>query len=167
MRVEPRWLRMCDRPGNRHRVAQNAGPPGAPPGLTSSQQTPSQAPPAAVPSGDKPLPQINVQTPKRAPAKPRQSSTRPTNRLLPQRRRLRPQHCPPPILASATTPEHSPAASADAVSRQDRTKLEDLPTSVQIINRDVVNQGGGAVLDTITNASGIVGRRGHALRSGA
>jgi iron complex outermembrane receptor protein len=37
------------------------------------------------------------------------------------------------------------------------TKLEDLPTSVQIINRDVVNQQGGVtVLDAITNASGIV-----------
>jgi iron complex outermembrane receptor protein len=37
------------------------------------------------------------------------------------------------------------------------TKLEDLPTSVQIINRDVVNQqGGSTVLDSIMNASGIV-----------
>ena len=46
------------------------------------------------------------------------------------------------------------------------TRLEDLPASVQIIPRDVINQQGAtSVLDTITNASGVVegGQDGHYL----
>jgi iron complex outermembrane recepter protein len=112
--------------------------------------------PPAVPAGDKPLPQINVQTRKRA---PRQSSTRPTNAPAVVAAPAAPATVqPPPDLgvgnnAGSTVPPLQQTPSLGKTG----TKLEDLPTSVQIINRDVVNQQGGVtVLDAITNASGIV-----------
>ena len=139
--------------------AQNAGPPAAAPSRTRSE-----APPAAVSPGDKPLPQINVRAPRRA---PRQSSTRPVNApavaAVPAPAALQ----PPPDLgvgnagASAVPPlQQTPSLGKTG------TRLEDLPASVQIINRDVINQqGGNSVLDAITNASGIVegGQDGHYL----
>jgi iron complex outermembrane recepter protein len=119
--------------------AQNAGPPAAPP-------------------GDKPLPQINVQTPKRAPPKPRRTSTGPTTPPAPAAPAAPAAVQAPPDLgvgnnAGSTVPPLQQTPSLGKTG----TKLEDLPESVQIINRDVVNQQGGVtVLDAITNASGIV-----------
>jgi hypothetical protein len=138
--------------------AQNAGPPAAPPGTTSAQQTPLEPPPAAVPPGRRPLPQINVQGPKRAPAKPRQGATRQTNAPAVAAPTAPPAVQPPPDLGVGNTagPTVPPLQQTPSLGKTG-TKLEDLPTSVQIINRDVVNQQGGVTaLDAITNASGIV-----------
>jgi iron complex outermembrane recepter protein len=120
-------------------------------------------PPASA--GDKPLPQINVQTRKRA---PRQSTTRPTNAPAGVAAPAAPAAVqPPPDLgvgnnAGSTVPPLQQTPSLGKTG----TKLEDLPLSVQIIPRDVINQqGGDSVLDAINNASGIVegGQDGHYL----
>jgi iron complex outermembrane recepter protein len=148
--------------------AQNAGPPAALPGATPSQQTRSELPPAAVPPGGTKLSQINVRAPKRAPAKPRQSSTRQTNAPAAVAAPAAPAAVqPPPDLGignggASTVPPLQQTPSLGKTG----TKLEDLPASVQIIPRDVINQqGGNSVLDALPNASGIVqgGQDGHYL----
>jgi iron complex outermembrane receptor protein len=128
--------------------AQNAGPPAAPPG------------------GDQ-LPQINVRAPKRAPAKPLQNSTRRMNAPATASPAAPAAVQPPPDLGVGNTGAGTvpPLQQTPSVGKTG-TKLEDLPSSVQIIPRDVINQqGGNSVLDAITNASGIVqgGQDGHYL----
>jgi iron complex outermembrane recepter protein len=138
--------------------AQNAGPPAAPPGPTPSQQTRSEPPPATVPPGGAPLPQINVRAPKRAATGSRQSLTRPTNAPAVAAPTAPAEVRPPPDLGVGNNAGSTvrPLQQTPSLGKTG-TKLEDLPTSVQIINRDVVNQQGGVtVLDAITNASGIV-----------
>jgi len=113
--------------------------------------------PAEAPGGT-PLPQINVRAPKPAAARPRQSATRPTDASAVAAPAVPAAAQPTPDLgvgntAGSTVPPLQQTPSLGKTG----TKLEDLPTSVQIINRDVVNQQGGTtVLDAITNASGIV-----------
>jgi iron complex outermembrane recepter protein len=138
--------------------AQNAGPPTEPPGAAPSQQTRSEAPPAAVPPGDKPLPQINVRARKRAAAGARQNLTRGTNAPAVAAPTAPPAVQPPPDLGVGNNAGPAvPLLQQTPSLGKTGTKLEDLPTSVQIINRDVVNQQGGVtVLDSIMNASGIV-----------
>ncbi len=128
--------------------AQNAGPPAAPPGGAQ-------------------LPQINVQAPKQAPAKPRQSSTGQTHAPAVPASAPPAAVQPAPDLGVGNTGANTvpPLQQAPSLGKTG-TKLEDLPASVQIIPRDVINQqGGNSVLDAITNASGIVqgGQDGHYL----
>jgi iron complex outermembrane receptor protein len=112
---------------------------------------------AEPPDGTK-LPQINVRAPKPAAAKPRQTSTRRTNG--------------PAVAVPAAPAAAQPAADLGVGNNagstvpplqqapslgKTGTKLEDLPTSVQIINRDVINQQGDrTVQDSVQNASGVV-----------
>ena len=90
---------------------------------------------------------------------PRQSSARPPNEPAAVAAPAAPAAVqPPPDLGIGNNagPTVPPLQQTPSLGKTG-TKLEDLPTSVQIINRDVINQQGGAtVLDAITNASGIV-----------
>jgi iron complex outermembrane receptor protein len=119
-----------------------------------------------APAGGAQLPQINVQA-RRAPAKPRRSSTRQTNAPADAVPAAPAAVQPAPDLGVGNTGASTvpPLQQTPSLSKTE-TKLEDLPASVQIINRDVINQqGGNSVLDAITNASGIVegGQDGHYL----
>jgi len=137
--------------------AQNAAPSPVPPNAASSQQTP-----AAAVSDRMKLQDINVRAPRRTAARPRQNSTRQSNavatRPTPARVRSSANLQPPPNLGignfgSNTGPSLQQAPSLGKTG----TKLQDLPASVQIIPREVLNQQGATLLrDAITNASGIV-----------
>jgi iron complex outermembrane receptor protein len=147
--------------------AQNAGPPAAPLGAAPSEQTRSEPPPTVVPPGATQLPQINVPAPKRAAATPRQSATRRTNAPADAAPAAPPAVQPPADLGVGNTAGSTvlPLQQTPSLGKTG-TKLEDLPTSVQIINRDVINQqGANSVLDALPNASGIVpgGQDGHYL----
>jgi iron complex outermembrane recepter protein len=65
---------------------------------------------------------------------------------------------PPPDLAVGNTGASTVLPLAQTASLgKTRTKPETLPSSVQIIPRDVINQeGGNSALDAITKTSGIV-----------
>jgi iron complex outermembrane recepter protein len=141
--------------------AQNAGPPEAPPGATRSQQTRPE------PTGGGRLPQINVQAPKRTAAPLRQSTTRRANAPA-DAGSAAPSRTQPSAdlgVGNNAGPAVPPLQQAPSLGKTG-TKLEDLPASVQIINRDVINQqGANSVLDALPNASGIVpgGQDGHYL----
>lgn len=123
-------------------------------------------PPAAPPDGAQ-LPQINVQAPKRTATGSRQSNARPTNTPADPPPEAPAALQPPPDLGVGNTGAGTvPPLQQTPSLAKTGTKLEDLPASVQIIPRDVINQqGGNSVLDAITNASGIVqgGQDGHYL----
>ncbi len=124
-------------------------------------QSGSQAPPA---SGEHALPPVSVTAPKPKP-RPR---TRPSDG--PQsaaRRNAAPNPATNPAAAPATQPDglgigNTNATSVPALAQtpslgKTGTQLGDLPSSVQIIPREVLNQQGGLVLrDAVTNASGVV-----------
>jgi iron complex outermembrane receptor protein len=142
--------------------AQTASPPTAPSDAAPSHETRSKP---QHPAGTK-LPDIDVTAPKQAPAKPRQRPAMPTNDLTTARAApTAPQSAPDLGVGNNAGPTGPLLQQAPSLGKTG-TKLEDLPASVQVINRDVMNQqGANSVLDSITNASGIVegGQDGHYL----
>jgi iron complex outermembrane recepter protein len=147
-------------------LAEDASPP-ASPGATSSQQARSEPPPAAVSPGATLLPEIHVTAPKQTAARPGQNLPMRANAPAIAATTAAPAVQPSPNLgvgltAATTVPPLQQTLSLGKTG----TKLEDLPISVQIINRDVINQQGAvSVLDALPNASGIVagGQDGHYL----
>jgi iron complex outermembrane receptor protein len=124
------------------------------------------APPAAPPGGVQ-IPPITVSAPRQAPAARRQSSTRRTNAPV-DAAPVAPSPAQPPLdlgVGLNAGPTVPPLQQVPSLGKTG-TKLGNLPASVQIINRDVINQqGANSVLDALPNASGIVqgGQDGHYL----
>jgi iron complex outermembrane recepter protein len=119
--------------------------------------------PATGQAQEKPttLPPVNVDAPQiRAASKPQQASTKRTTNA---KRTAARSNQPKPV--AQTTPDDGngpnntysgPPLGQVASLGKTGTKLEDLPASVQIINRETVTEQGGTLLrDAINNASGI------------
>jgi iron complex outermembrane recepter protein len=129
-------------------LAQDAGPPASPDAKSSHL-----------------LPTISVTAPKPTHARRPKDLPKPTD--APTASTVPPAVQPAPDLGLGNTAVTAvpPLQQAPSLGKTG-TKLEDLPMSAQIINRDVINQQGAtSVLDAITNASGIVqgGQDGHYL----
>jgi iron complex outermembrane receptor protein len=119
---------------------------------------------AQAQTGEQPtnLPPVQVEAPKNRPApKHRTATTKPAAR----RRTVRANQPPKPAMQTATAADDGngpnnknsgpPLQQAPSLGKTG-TKLQDLPVSVQIIPREVLNEQGTATLrDAVTNASGI------------
>ena len=135
-------------------VALAAGMPGGSRAQESSQ-------PAAQ-SDVSQLPPVEVEEPRRRPRRPRSEPGTQADTVAARRRTAGRAPSPSPTPsdglgignnAANTVP---PLQQAPALGKTGTT-LGDLPASVQVVPREVVNQQGGAMLnDAITNASGIV-----------
>jgi iron complex outermembrane recepter protein len=143
--------------------AQTPSSPAAPSDAAPSQETRSEPQHRA---GTK-LPDIDVTAPRQAPANAGQRPATPPNE--PAATALATPTAPLPAsdlgVGNNAGPTGPLLQQAPSLSKTG-TKLEDLPASVQIIHRDLMNQQGAtSVLDSITNASGIVeaGQDGHYL----
>ena len=130
--------------------AQDAAAP--PSNSNSTAPVPTAQTPNAAATG-KPLPQITVTSPKIKPVRARVA--RPSGQRTAQPQETA-QAAPPPGpfrsdgASAHITPDYVPSLGKTG------TKLEDLPTNVQIIPREIINQQGDTMLrQAITNASGV------------
>ena len=129
-------------------------------GVSGSSQAQESALPTAQLNPSQ-LPPIDVNEPRRKPRRARSEPGREAAAARRQRDAQRTTAAPPRSsdglgIGNTAPTTVAPLQQAPSLGKTG-TKLEDLPTSVQIVPREVVNQQGGTMLnDAITNASGIV-----------